>query len=326
MIARGRLPALLAAVLLSVGCSPDESAETPAPGPPSAPPSAATQTPETSDDPAPVTRPVGPSDFEADAAMRSVRHLAGTIGPRLATGPAYRRAADWVATELADLGYTVRRQGFDVPAGDSWGVPVRAGRSTNVVATPPGLDLRRPHLVVGAHLDTVAVSPGAEDNGSGVAVLLEAARAAAHGRTRLPVVWVAFGGEEPRGPGDDDHHYGSRAHVASMDEAQRQALRAMVSLDRVGVGAVVPVGSAGMSDPVQQQLLAAARRTRVDAVPDSSSRSSDHWSFVRAGLPAARLGSTSYAAYHSSGDVASVVSAAQLARVGQIVLEWLAPR
>ena len=267
-----------------------------------------------------------PGDLEVRTAVRAVRHLAGTIGPRHATSAAYGRAVRWVAGELTRLGYDVRREPIAVPAGDSWGVPVAAGRSWNVVATPPDFDETRPHVVVGAHLDTVAVAPGAEDNASGVGVLLAAAAASAERTTRLPVVWVAFGAEEPRGPGDDDHHYGSRVHVAALRPGARRALRGMVSLDRVGVGSVVPVGSAGDGDPLQRELLAAARRARVPAVGESGSRSSDHWSFVRAGLPAARLGSTPYAAYHSAADVPSVVQTAQLARTGRLLLAWLAPR
>ncbi len=180
--------------------------------------------------------------------------------------------------------------------------------------------------MVGAHLDTVARAPGAEDNASGVGVMLAAAQAAASHRTRLPVVFVAFGAEEPRGPTDADHHYGSRTYVEELSDRQRRAVRGMVSLDRVGVGDVVPVGSAAGTDPVQRSLLSAARSLGVPAVADPDQRSSDHWSFVRAGLPAARLGSTPYAGYHSPADVPAVVQPAQLERVGRIVLEWFAPR
>jgi len=88
----------------------------------------------------------------------------------------------------------------------------------------------------------------------------------------------------------------------------------------------VPIGSAGDGDPVQRALLEAARRLGVPAVPDLDQRSSDHWSFVRAGMPGARLGSTPYAAYHDASDVPSVVSPTQLRWVGRIVLAWLAPR
>ena len=54
-------------------------------------------------------------------------------------------------------------------------------------------------------------------------------------------------------------------------------------------------------------------------------RASDHWSFVRAGLPGVRLGSTPYAGYHSAGDVPAVVEPAQLRRTARIVVAWLAP-
>ncbi len=299
-------------------------------GPESTPPTATDPTsaaPSTSPGtaPEPEPRPLRPTDFDVRRATAAVRHLAGRIGPRHGTSPAFARAADWVGSELSELGYRVDQQPVDAPAGISWGVPVPAGLSVNVIATPRGFDATRPHLVVGAHLDTVPQAPGAEDNGSGIGVLIAAAAAAAERETRLPVVWVAFGAEEPRGPSDDDHHYGSRAYVASLGPAERAAVRAMVSLDRVGVGERVPVGSAQESDPVQRGLLAAAERVGVPTTPDPFQRSSDHWSFVRDGLPGARLGSTPYAGYHSAADVPSVVDAAQLARVGRLLLAWLAP-
>ncbi|GAA5130420.1 hypothetical protein GCM10023339_60820 [Alloalcanivorax gelatiniphagus] len=291
-------------------------------------PSATSPTTESTGEPPeePATEPVRPDDLDRATAVRTVQHLAGTIGPREATGRAYARAAAWVEDEMTGLGYDVSRQRIDVPAGESWGVPVPAGRSVNLVAAPPGFDPAQPHLVVGAHLDTVPQAPGAEDNASGIGVMFAVAEATATRRTRLPTLFVAFGAEEPRGPTDDDHHYGSRTYVAALGPGERRAVRAMVSLDRVGVGEQVPVGSTGESDPVQRSLLAAGRRAGVATVPDIEQRSSDHWSFVRDGLPGARLGSTSYAAYHDPGDVPSVVSPAQLERTGRLLLAWLAPR
>ena len=168
--------------------------------------------------------------------MRTVRFLAGEVGPRLATGPAFHRAARWVERRFEALGYDVSRQSFPVPAGDSWGVPVEAGTSVNVVARPRDLGPGTPYLLVGAHLDTVAVAPGAEDNASGIAVLLETARRWSVAPGELPVVFVAFGGEEPRGTGDLEHHFGSLHYVAAMSPAERRHLRGMVSMDRVGVG------------------------------------------------------------------------------------------
>ncbi|MBA2774803.1 MAG: M28 family peptidase, partial [Nocardioidaceae bacterium] len=255
-----------------------------------------------------------------------VRYLAGVIGPRHATSPAYVEAAAWSAGRLRELGYAVERQRFRVPAGNSWGVDVSAGTSQNIVATTTDFSPGEPHLIVGAHLDTVPVAPGAEDNASGVSVVLELARLAAHdgAGTRLPVVFVLFGAEEPRGPGDDDHHYGSRVYVDSMSAAQRRGLVAMVALDRVGVGTVVPLCTGGVSPlGVQRQLLSAAAAHTVATSRCTDNQSSDHWSFEKAGFSVARLGSTPYAGYHNAGDVWSVVNPAQLRRTGRTMGEWL---
>jgi Zn-dependent M28 family amino/carboxypeptidase len=214
--------------------------------------------------------------FDGRRAMADVRHLAGDIGPRLATGPAFREAAGWVSDRFA-------------------------------------------------HLDTIAVAPGAEDNASGIAVLLETARRVrADGMTQ--VVLVAFGGEEPRGDGDDDHHVGSRHYVATMSPVERRHLRAMVSLDRVGVGPPLTVGWVeGTTPRVRDALLRVAGRAGVRTTVEENT-GSDHESFADAGLPAARLGGTGYAAYHSAQDVPAVVDRAQLRRVGEVLWAWLSGR
>lgn len=258
--------------------------------------------------------------------MRVVRTLAGGIGPREATSGAYYRAADLVQERFSDLGYDVSRQRVPVPRGVSWGVPVPAGRSVNVVADPTGFDPERPHLVVGAHLDTVPQAPGAEDNASGVGVLLELARLASREDTRVPVRFVAFGAEEPRGDGEALHHFGSHRYVELLGGPGRRAVRSMLALDRVGVpAAALPICTGGIgTSSVQRALVAAARAMQVPA-RKCVNTASDHWSFEQAGIPAARLGSVPYAGYHSAADVPSVVDPRQLDRVGRVAWAWLQP-
>jgi len=260
--------------------------------------------------------------FDSAAAMGTVRYLAG-LGPREATSTAYSRALAWLEQRFRDAGYQVRRQAVRVPAGVSWGVPVRAGTTWNLIATRPGFDPTAPHRVLGAHLDTVPQAPGAEDNASGISVLLGTAQLYQDREPRLPTVFVAFGAEEPRGDGDNRHHYGSRVYVASLSAVQRNALRGMVSLDRVGVGSVVPICS-GLADQVELRNVLRGVAARV-GVPSRAcvNRSSDHWSFVRAGLSGVRLGSTPYAEYHSPRDLPGVVQPAQLGRMGRVVTAWL---
>ncbi len=117
----------------------------------------------------------------------TVRQLEGPRHPRAA--PAALAAAEsLVADELSALGLITERQAFRH----------RGTAYNNVVATLPGHDSERPWILVGAHFDTVADTPGADDNASGVAVLLEVARQAAQLEMRRTVQFVGFNLEEPQ--------------------------------------------------------------------------------------------------------------------------------
>jgi Zn-dependent M28 family amino/carboxypeptidase len=253
--------------------------------------------------------------------MRDIRHLANEIGPRHGTSRAFEEAADWVERRFVDLGYQVDRQQVTVPAGTTWGVRVPRGQADNIIASPPGFDDESAHRIVGAHLDTVPRSPGAEDNASGIAVLLELARI--HADDPEGLRFIAFAAEEPRGLGDA-HHYGSRAYVRRLDDAERDAVRGMISMDRVGVGRAVPLSTGGLGTRGLRnrlEAIASARDVRIELHGDD--RASDHWSFERAGLRAVRVGSVPYCCYHAPTDRPHIISKRQLRRVGVIVGAWL---
>jgi Zn-dependent M28 family amino/carboxypeptidase len=262
--------------------------------------------------------------MNARAALRDIVQLADDIGPREATSDNFADAAKFVQVRFERLGYDVRRQRVRVPSGNSWGTAVPRGTSLNVIAEPAGFDPKEPHVVIGAHLDTVPVAPGAEDNASGIAVMLQLAEMASRQPAALPVQFIAFGAEEPRGSGDALHHFGSRKFVAELSRSERRAIRAMVSLDRVGVRAgYVPVCTAtDRGNRLQDAMRAAARRADI-RTRGCTNFTSDHWSFAKAGVPAIRLGSIPYAGYHSRGDVPRVVDRRQLDRVGRTVWAWL---
>jgi aminopeptidase S len=301
----------------SPSSSPADRATSPVPSPTAASPSptaAATPTPRATPRPA----------MNARDALRDIVHLASDIGPREATSDNFREAARFVEARFERHGYDVRRTRVQVPSGVSWGTPVRRGTSLNVIAEPKDFNPKEPHVVIGAHLDTVPVAPGAEDNASGIAVMLQLAAMVSQQPMALPVQFIAFGAEEPRGSGDALHHFGSRQHVADLSRSERRAIQAMVSLDRVGVRAgYVPVCTAtDRGTRLRDALRAAARRVEIPTRA-CTNFTSDHWSYAKAGVPAVRLGSIPYAGYHSRGDVPSVVDRRQLDRVGRTVWAWL---
>jgi hypothetical protein len=326
-----RAAAGLLLLVLTAACSasPPGSSSTsssPAAASTSAAPSASptATTPRSTAVGTPTPRATPRPAMNARAALRDIAHLASEIGPREATSDNYAEAAEFVHARFERLGYHVRRTKVPVPSGNSWGTPVRRGTSLNVIAEPKDFDPKEPHVVIGAHLDTVPVAPGAEDNASGVAVMLQLAAMVSQQPAALPVQFIAFGAEEPRGSGDALHHFGSRRHVADLSRSERRAVQAMVSLDRVGVRAgYVPICTATeRGTRLRDAMRAAARRDDI-ATRACTNYTSDHWSYAKAGVAAVRLGSIPYAGYHSRGDVPRVVDRRQLDRVGRTVWAWL---
>ena len=326
-----RAIAALSLLVLTAACSPStpgsspitsSPADRPTSPVPSTSPSAASPSATVTATPTPSATPR--PTMNAGAAFRDIVHLAVDIGPREATSDNFADATKFVQTRFERLGYDVRRTRFRVPSGTSWGTPVPSGTSLNVIAEPKGFNANEPHVVVGAHLDTVPVAPGAEDNASGVSVMLQLAAMVNRQPAALPVQFIAFGAEEPRGSGDAWHHFGSRDFVADLSRSERRAIQAMVCLDRVGVrAAYVPVcTSTDRGNQLRDAIRAAARRVEI-RTRTCTNFASDHWSFAKAGIPAIRIGSVPYAGYHSRGDVPRVVDRRQLDRVGRTVWAWL---
>lgn len=200
--------------------------------------------------------------------------FSGSLGGRPAAVPvvAISQQEGALLRPLADAGATATvRAAIDTLEGESQNVVGRSG------------DLCR--FYIGGHYDAVPVSPGANDNASGTAMILELARV--HRVDGLCV--VAFGAEEIG-------LVGSQAYVAAHD---LKSAIFMLNFDVVGLldGAIV-IGDRALSD-----LLLAA----TDELPIRSGRfpafaSSDHVSFLNAGIPAVTITSGNDAAIHTPGD------------------------
>lgn len=178
--------------------------------------------------------------------------------------------------------------------------------SWNVVGLPPGRGPAR--VLLGAHVDSVEGSPGANDNASGVAAVLEAGRLLARRPGPRTVAVAAFGAEE-------GGLFGSAAHARSS-----QKLFAMLNLDMVGVGSRLLVGQSGSDTRVVEAVLQAARRLGVHVEPRRMG-GSDHVSFEREGIPAAMLHRPDDPHYHSPQDTADRVRPDLLAEVVHVATE-----
>ena len=149
--------------------------------------------------------------------------------------------------------------------------------SRNVIAEKPGTGGDGRVVVLGGHFDTVPDTPGANDNGSGIATLLTVAREARDRSYPFTVRFVAFGAEEVG-------LYGSRSYVDSLSERELESVVAMLNFDVPGSGSVNEVlGSFELLREVLDYGRESGMAVRLGTPLEGAT--SDHASFSDAGVP-----------------------------------------
>jgi hypothetical protein len=270
----------------------------------------------------------------AGALERHVRVLAGDIGPRHLERPASLwKAATYLEDGLAVAGYAVERETYEVAGQPVW----------NLVVELRGTSRPDEILVVGAHYDTVWSTPGADDNASGVAALLEIARALRGLRLARTVRLVAFVNEEP--PYFQTERMGSLVH-ARASAARGDQLIGMLSLEMLGTfldeegsqayppvfswfypdrgDFVAFVGNLDSRALVHRTIEVFRRTTPLPSEGVATFGGlpgigySDHWSFWQIGVPAVMVTDTAFfrtAHYHLPSDTPERLDFERMARV-----------
>lgn len=262
-----------------------------------------------------------PSRALADRLRGHVSHLALDIGPRNVFRPdALHAAADYIRREWAAQNYQVHSQYYQAMGVKSENLEVRRTGKTK----PDEI------ILVGAHYDTVRGTPGADDNASGIAALLELTRLFATAETARTLRFVTFANEEP--PFFFWGQMGSGVY-AEAAKARGENIRLMISLEMLGSYSEKP-GSQGYPPlfrhfyPDRANFIAmvsnrASRKELRQLVAAFKSQSdfpveslatfeiipgvawSDHLSFWRAGYPAIMITDTAFyrnPAYHAADD------------------------
>lgn len=158
----------------------------------------------------------------ADRLRRHVYTLADDIGERNVFHPAALHAAEaYITRTWEEQGYRVYVQEYSV----------RGIRSANLEVTRHGISRPDEIILIGAHYDTVAGSPGANDNGSGVASLLEIARLLSAAEPERTIRLVAFVNEEE--PFFITRQQGSM-YYAKRARRRGDDIRLMISLETMG--------------------------------------------------------------------------------------------
>lgn len=263
-----------------------------------------------------------------------VRVLSETVGERNLSKPGTLGAtADYLRTNLEQAGYTVIEQSY-------W---IQNHQVRNLEVRLVGSKIGSETVVVGAHYDSVQGSPGANDNASGVAAVLELARLLRGFAPRKTIRFALFVDEAP--PYFQTESMGSVVYAKQL-HAEQVPVSAMISLETIGyysevqgsqkypdlLGLLYPQRGnfiAFVGNPSSRGLLlAAVRRFRETtrfpsegiAAPEQwpGVGWSDHWSFWQENYPAIMVTDTApfrYPYYHTAQDTANHVDFARMSQV-----------
>lgn len=270
----------------------------------------------------------------AQRLQRHVAELAGAIGERrVGKGDSLLRARAYLERELGQMGYEVNRHSFG---------PANQGVA-NLVVERRGTGERDEILVVGAHYDSAEGTPGANDNATGTAALLELARRFHPHTGARTLRFVFFANEEP--PYFQREFMGSLAYAHAC-RARKDNLVGMLSLESLGyftdapdtqafpslLGLIYPsagnfvgfIGDVGSRGFVRDVLGRFRKHAHIASEGFAGPRSirgigwSDHWSFWQIGVPAVMVTDTATyrdPAYHEAFDTPERVSYGALAHI-----------
>ena len=265
--------------------------------------------------------------------MEHVRVLSVTIGERhLGRPKALQAAADYIREIWTHDRLAVSEERFEA----------EGQTVVNVIVEQPGSVRPTEIIVVGAHYDSVPGTPGANDNGTGVALLLEMARALKDTPVARTIRYVAFVNEEP--PYFFTESMGSRVHAHGA-RSRAENVVAMISLETLGYYSSVvgtqaypfPLGFfysrtgnfLGVVGNLRSRALVVDFLQRFMAATDFPAEGvatfewipginwSDHWSFWTEGYPAIMLTDTApfrYPHYHGPRDLPDHVVAPDFAK------------
>ena len=242
------------------------------------------------------------------------------FGPRIPGSEGSRRAGEWIQEQLEQAGWEVKVQSFNYH-----GIELR-----NFIGIAGPSD--DPPVVLGAHYDTRpkadldpsdpdAPGPGANDGGSGVAVLLELA-AAMPPDTLARAVWLVFFDAEDSGGIDGwDWIVGSSHFVETLEVEIESA----VIVDMVGDADLRLTLELNSTGALQQEIWRTAQTLGYSAFIAGPGPSilDDHTPFLRARIPAVDIIDIEYPPWHTQADTLDKVSPASLEQVGRTLQTWL---
>ena len=269
--------------------------------------------------------------------VNDVEHLAGKIVTRnLRSKQKYKETLEFIRKRWEHLGYKVKSESVPTPVN-------KHGTGSNLYIEIKGSKKDAKWFIVGAHFDTAHGTPGADDNASGVAGLLELSRRLAKTKPENHIRLIAFTNEEP--PYFHKADMGSLVHAKNA-KARNEKIIGMISLECIGYFSDAPnsqkipeilegkfpaignyiafIGNVGSTQFINQSKAALTDKPPIPVEVLAGFELlnvvgfSDHWSFWKIKVPAFMVTDTAMFRnphYHKSSDTPDTLDYPRMAKV-----------
>ena len=255
--------------------------------------------------------------FNPSGAMEHIRTLSVDIGYRPGGTEAEHLATAYIKDSFRETGYeNVHEQTFVLDNGLT---------SYNVYVEDKGSDPEWT-VIIGAHYDSAGGtgSPGANDNASGIALVLELARIFKTNVNTPTLRFVAFGCEEIlEDYGKDSHHYGSRYMANHLVDIEGNTI-GMISIDMVGVGNTLYANATLKAPSTMTDIfMSSSQQANIPVVFRQDPGWSDHEAFEGHGISSVWVEYRDDPYYHSPQDSFDKVNSALVSQAGKLIQDFL---
>ncbi len=251
-------------------------------------------------------------NFDNSNAMRHVFTFSQQIGTRPACSAKESQAADYLAQQLGDCGYSVEEQAFSLSGNLA---------SRNIVAKKRG-SKEGYVLIIGAHYDSSIECEGALDNASGAGVVLELARIFSQAKLLPEIRFVFFGSNGPGLASSGERMEGSKHFVEMLGSMEKEEVIGMISVDGVGTGDQLMLMTQGDGPQgLKNKLETFFRKKLVNVRIDKSENDSDNLPFEKQEIPAVwlRWGEGEV----GSGDQYALVESKKIEETGEFLAAFI---
>lgn len=230
-----------------------------------------------------------------------------------------KKACDYIKNKLESYGYKTQLQTFSIPSDHSESGEIKFNSSQNLISTKKSkVNYNKGIIIICAHYDCNKDSIGANDNASGVSVVMETARLLKNISSDYELKFIFFGGEELGG-------LGSRYYIKNLSSNDKKNIKAVINIDSIAQKDGSKPSIFTINGEKNHATMLLKNIPEYMTVQKAVKEFSDYTIFDEAGIPSLCIGQVydKNLKINNSQDTVSIIDESKLKLVSDIITNSL---